>query len=144
MNDYRGETDTMRNAGTMLLVEDNPADVFFVRAALQHEGIESEILVANDGEKAIQFVEAAEANPAAPCPQVVLLDLNLPRTSGTDVLRRLRKSSRCANVPVIVVTSSDAPSDREEVESLGASRYFLKPQNIDEYMKLGSIVREVL
>jgi CheY-like chemotaxis protein len=115
-----------------------------VRAALQHEGIESEILVANDGEKAIQFVEAAEANPAAPCPQVVLLDLNLPRTSGTDVLRRLRKSSRCANVPVIVVTSSDAPSDREEVESLGASRYFLKPQNIDEYMKLGSIVREVL
>ena len=128
----------------MLLVEDNPADVYFVRAALEHEGIKTEILIANDGEKAIQFVEAAETNPAAPCPRLILLDLNLPRTSGTEVLRRLKKSSRCADVPVIIVTSSDAPTDRAEVASLGATRYFLKPQNIDDYLKLGSIVREVL
>lgn len=133
-----------RNSLTMLLVEDNPADVFFVRAALAHEGIEGEIVVAHDGEKAIEFVEAAETNPAAPCPQLILLDLNLPRTSGTDVLRRLRKSPRCSNVPVIIVTSSDAPSDRAETASLGASRYFLKPHNIDDYLKLGSVVKEVL
>jgi CheY-like chemotaxis protein len=144
MDFRRAETDMIRNAGTMLLVEDNPADVFFVRVALEREGIKTEILIANDGEKAIQFVEAAETNPAAPCPQLILLDLNLPRTSGTEVLRRLKKSPRCADVPVIVVTSSDAPSDRAEVARLGATRYFLKPQNIDDYMKLGSIVKEVL
>ena len=92
MDFRRAETDMIRNAGTMLLVEDNPADVFFVRVALEREGIKTEILIANDGEKAIQFVEAAETNPAAPCPQLILLDLNLPRTSGTEVLRRLKKS----------------------------------------------------
>jgi len=128
----------------MLLVEDNPADVFFAQTALKHGGTESEIVVARDGEKAIEFVEAADADPSAPCPQVILLDLNLPRTSGTEVLRRVRKSSRCADVPVIIVTSSDAPSDRAETASLGANRYFLKPQNLDEYLKLGSVVREVL
>lgn len=129
---------------TMLLVEDNPADVFFVRTALEHGGIESEIVVARDGEKAIEFVEAADADPSVPCPRVILLDLNLPRTSGTEVLRRVRRSSRCADVPVIIVTSSDAPSDRAETARLGASRYFLKPQNLDEYLKLGSVVRELL
>jgi CheY-like chemotaxis protein len=128
----------------MLLVEDNPADVFFVRAALAHEGIESELLIAHDGEKAIEFVEAAETNPGAPCPQLVLLDLNLPRTSGAEVLQRVRKSSRCGDIPVIIVTSSDAPNDRAEAVRLGASRYFLKPHNIDDYLKLGSVVKEVL
>ena len=133
-----------RNSLTMLLVEDNPADVFFVRAALAHEGIESELLIAHDGEKAIEFVEAAETNPGAPCPQLVLLDLNLPRTSGAEVLQRVRKSSRCGDIPVIIVTSSDAPNDRAEAVRLGASRYFLKPHNIDDYLKLGSVVKEVL
>jgi CheY-like chemotaxis protein len=128
----------------MLLVEDNPADVFFVRTALAHEGIESELVVAHDGEKAIEFLEAAETNPAAPCPHLILLDLNLPRTSGTEVLRRVRNSPRCADVPVIIVTSSDAPNDRAEAVNLGANRYFLKPHNIDDYLKLGSVVKEVL
>ncbi len=95
------DTGMSRSALTMLLVEDNPADVFFVRTALEHEGIESEILIAQDGEKAIEFVEATDADPSAPCPRLILLDLNLPRTSGTEVLRRLRKSIRCADVPVI-------------------------------------------
>lgn len=129
---------------TMLLVEDNPADVFFVRTALEYGGIETEIVVARDGEKAIELVEAADANPSAPCPELVLLDLNLPRASGTEVLRRLRKSIRCADVPVIIVTSSDAPSDRAETARLGANRYFLKPHSLDEYMKLGLLIKEIL
>ncbi len=128
----------------MLLVEDNPADVLFVRTALEHGGIETEIFVAQDGEKAIEFVEAADANPLAPCPQVVLLDLNLPRASGTEVLRRLRESARCSCVPVIIITSSDAPNDRAQAARLGANRYFLKSHNLDEYLKLGSVVKEVL
>lgn len=132
------------NPPTMLLVEDNAADVYFMRTALAHEGIETEIFVAHDGEKAIEFVEAAETNPGAPCPQLVLLDLNLPRTSGAEVLRRIRNSPRCGDIPVIIVTSSDAPNDRAEAVSLGASRYFLKPHNIDDYFKLASVVKEVL
>jgi CheY-like chemotaxis protein len=133
-----------RDSPTVFLVEDNPADIFFVRAALKSEGFDSEIILAQDGKKAIEFVEATDANPAAPCPQIILLDLNLPCASGMDVLRRLKRSVRCAHVPVIIVTSSDTASDRAEAASLGANRYFLKPQNLDEYMKLGLVVKEVL
>ena len=128
----------------MFLVEDNPADIFFMRAALESEGIGSEIVIAQDGKKAIEFVEATDADPAAPCPQIILLDLNLPYASGMEVLRRLKRSVRWAQVPVIIVTSSDADSDRAEAASLGANRYFLKPQDLDEYMKLGSVVKGVL
>jgi CheY-like chemotaxis protein len=144
MDNGYSDTGVHRNPLTILMVDDNPADIFFMRTALEHEGIESEILIAGDGEKAIEFIEAAEADPAAPCPQLVLLDLNLPRVGGTEVLRRLRQSIRCAKVQVIIVTSSDAPNDRAETASLGASRYFLKPQDLDGYLKLGAAVREVL
>jgi len=127
----------------ILLVEDNPSDVFFVRQALGYEGIQSDLVVARDGEQAIAFVEAAEAKQRPPCPELILLDLNLPRTSGTEFLRWLRQSSRCPEVPVIVVTSSDSPDDKAEATGLGISRYFLKPHNLDEYMKLGSVVKQV-
>jgi DNA-binding response OmpR family regulator len=129
---------------TVFLVEDNAADVFFVRTALESQGIGRDLLVAPDGEKAIAFVETIDTHPEARCPQVVLLDLNLPRTSGMEVLRRVKKSARFADVPVIIVTSSDAAIDRAEAASLGANGYFLKPQNLDEYMKLGSVVKAVL
>lgn len=128
----------------ILLVEDNVADVFFVREALKQEGIDKDFVIAENGEKAIDFVEAAEADLQLPRPDIILLDLNLPRTSGVQVLRRVRQGPRCANIPVIIVTSSDAPTDRAEAASLGANKYFLKPHNLDEYMKLGSLVRAFL
>src|SRR5437660_52122 len=98
-----------RDSTTVFLVEDNPADIFFVRAALKSEGINSEILVAQDGKKAIEFVEATDADPAAPRPQIILLDLNLPCATGMEVLRCLKRSVRCADVPVIIVTSLPVP-----------------------------------
>ena len=128
----------------VFLIEDNPADVFFVRTALESQGVHSSVVVAPDGEKAIAFVETTDIDPEAPCPQVILLDLNLPRTSGMEVLRRLKTSPRFAEVPVIVVTSSDASMDRAEAANLGVDGYFVKPQNLDEYMKLGSLVKAIL
>lgn len=133
-----------RIGSIVFLVEDNPADVFFVRTALESEGIDSDIVVAQDGEKAIAFLDSMDLDPEAPRPGVILLDLNLPCMGGMEVLRRVKKSARFAGVPVIVVTSSDAATDRAEAASLGADGYFLKPQNLDEYMKLGSVVKAVL
>ena len=134
----------MCNPVPILLVEDNAADVFFVREALRSEGIESELFVAQDGGKAVEFIESAEFSRDAPCPQVILLDLNLPRKSGAEVLLRITQSSRLAQVPVVIVTSSDAPGDREETARLGARRYFVKPRDLDEYLKLGLVVKDVL
>lgn len=132
------------NPVPILLVEDNVADVFFVREALRFEGIESELFVAQDGEKAVEFIESAEISRDAPCPHIILLDLNLPRKSGAEVLLRIMQSSRLAEVPVVIVTSSDAPSDRAETARLGARRYFVKPRDLDEYLKLGLVVKDVL
>jgi CheY-like chemotaxis protein len=129
---------------SILLVEDNAADVFFVREALRSQGIETELVVASDGEKAVEFIELAEGSYDAPCPQVILLDLNLPRKSGAEVLLRITQSSRLAQVPVVIVTSSDAPGDRAETARLGARRYFVKPRDLDEYLKLGLVVKDVL
>jgi len=132
------------NSVLIFLVELNVSDVFFVREALRFEGIESELFVAQDGEKAVEFIESAEISRDAPCPQVILLDLNLPRKSGAEVLLRIMQSSRLAQVPVVIVTSSDAPSDRAETARLGARRYFVKPRDLDEYLKLGLVVKDVL
>ena len=129
---------------SILLVEDNVADVFFVREALRFEGIENELFVAPDGEKALEFIETAEISGDMRCPEIILLDLNLPRKSGADVLLRIMQSSRLAHVPVVIVTSSDAPTDRAETARLGARRYFVKPRDLDEYLKLGLVIKDVL
>lgn len=126
------------------LVEDSEADELLMRQALKLEGIDCNFLVSQDGEKAIDFVESLDTTELAPYPHVVLLDLNLPRKSGARVLERIRQSPRVGRVPVIVVTSSDSPGDKGQAARLGATRYFQKPLDLAEFMKLGPLVREVL
>jgi DNA-binding response OmpR family regulator len=98
----------------------------------------------DDGEKTIEFFAQADADAAAPCPDLILLDINLPRYKGGEILRRLRGSSRCAGALVLIVTSSDSLRDREEMDALGANAYFRKPSEFSEFMKLGLVVRELL
>jgi DNA-binding response OmpR family regulator len=73
------------------------------------------------------FFDRADSDPAAPCPTLVLLDINLPRKHGGEVLKYVRNSRKCRNVVVIAVSSSDSPRDREDMMKLGASGYFRKP-----------------
>jgi DNA-binding response OmpR family regulator len=98
--------------------------------------------VLEDGEKAVRFFENTVDAPAL-CPDLVLLDLNLPRFRGKYVLSRIR-ASRCARVPVLIVTSSDSSDDREDMERYGAAAYFRKPSDLAEFMKLGDVVRDLL
>ncbi len=126
------------------LVEDSEADELLMRAALKLDGLDCEFQVSPDGEKAIEFIEAIDSGEAWHQPQIVLLDLNLPRKGGARVLERIRHSQRCGRVPVVVVTSSDSPGDKSQASRLGATRYFQKPLDLVEFMKLGPLVREVL
>jgi CheY-like chemotaxis protein len=73
-----------------------------------------------------------------------MIDLNLPRRPGDEILARLKQSSRCAHVPAIVITSSDSPQDRTRARDLGASFYFRKPADLEKFMAIGGIVREFL
>jgi DNA-binding response OmpR family regulator len=128
----------------IVLVEDAAPDVFLVRQALQKNGLKFQLQVLEDGEKAVDFIEDLDQNETAPCPDLVLLDLNVPKKSGDQVLERIRSSRRCAQIPVVVVTSSDSPKDRSRAAMLGATQYFQKPSKLDEFMKLGSLVRSVM
>ena len=127
----------------ILVAEDNRADVLLIRAALREHRIEHELQVVEDGAEAIEYVERIGADGGKACPDVVLLDLNLPKVEGPQVLKVLRRHPKCAGIPVIVVSSSEAMRDREEMARLGVSHYFRKPSDFDEFMKLGAVVRRV-
>jgi len=133
------------NAGLfeILLVEDAEPDVFLVREALETGGVKFNLRVLGDGEKAVDFIDEIDRDAGA-CPHLLLLDLNLPKKSGAQVLEHLRQSQRWRSVPVVVLTSSDSPRDKEQTAQLGATRYFRKPSRLAEFMKLGEIVRDLL
>jgi DNA-binding response OmpR family regulator len=133
----------MRQPPLIFLAEDNPADVFLVRTALGQEGLDYELQVLSDGEQVIRFFEDVERE-AAPCPDLLILDLNLPKRSGLEILEGIRKSSISRDVRVVIMTSSDSGEDRQRVGRIGISHYFLKRADLDEFMKLGPVVRAVL
>jgi CheY-like chemotaxis protein len=126
-----------------VLVEDNPADVRLVRKALEEHQVEGELTLLMDGEKAISFIDAVDSQSAA-CPDLIIIDLNLPRRSGREVLEHMRRSTRCGDVPVVILSSSDIPRDRDECRRFGASRYIRKPSRLDEFLAIGAILKGML
>jgi len=132
----------MNPALRVLLAEDNPGDVMLVRDALQQHYADVELVVVDDGDKIRSYLAALKDNP--PSPDVLLLDLNLPRVEGPDMFRLLREHPCCSDVPMIVITSSDSPRDRAWTEQFRVAHYFRKPSNYDAFMKLGELVRSVL
>ncbi len=127
----------------ILLVEDNPADVFLVREALAWNNIKSQLFVVRDGDEAIRLVQEIERTQS-PCPDLLVLDVNLPRKSGFEVLRRVRASAKCGVAPVAILTSSEAPTDRAEAARLGASSYIQKPSNLRDFMSVGEKLKAIL
>jgi CheY-like chemotaxis protein len=130
---------------TILLAEDNPGDVFLVRRALDKHGLRHvELIVVEDGQAALRYIERVDADDTLFCPHLALLDLNLPRATGSRILIRIRQSRRCGTIPIIIVTSSDSPLDREAAAQLGATGYFQKPGDLAGFMHLGQVVRDAL
>jgi two-component system, chemotaxis family, response regulator Rcp1 len=128
----------------ILLAEDNDGDVFLVRRALENQGLSCQLEVAHNGEEAMQLLQAAEDGPSADAPELILLDLNLPRIDGSEILARLRKTRTFSHTPVIVLTSSDSPKDRDLAMSLGANSYFRKPMDLRSFMQLGQVIENAL
>jgi|HubBroStandDraft_6_1064221.scaffolds.fasta_scaffold1089259_1 CheY-like chemotaxis protein len=123
----------------LLLVEDNPADANLVEEALAEVNLDCDLAIVRDGAQAVDFIDRLEHPPA-----LVLLDLNLPKISGEAVLERLRSSPHGKTAKVLVISSSDAPADRERVKKLGATDYFRKPTSLAEFMQLGPLVKAML
>jgi CheY-like chemotaxis protein len=127
----------------VLLIEDNPTDVFVIQEVIEQCGLRLRLRVARDGQDALRYLQDLAKSEPPSCPALILLDLNLPKVSGFEVLQYLRDSP-CKRTPVIVVTSSTAPADRAAVQSLRAEAYFQKPNSLTAYMQLAPLIKRVL
>jgi len=122
------------NPGKILLVEDNPDDVALTLRALKSHNITNDVVVAEDGAKALAYLFGADGAPAPEAPPaVVLLDLKLPKINGLEVLRRIRSDERTRLLPVVILTSSDEERDVIDGYSLGANSYVRKPVDFVEF-----------
>jgi two-component system, chemotaxis family, response regulator Rcp1 len=119
-------------------------DVYLIRDALQAARVRAEIQVVSDGQAATAFFDRVDANENVICPSLVLLDMNLPKKSGVEVLIHLRASARCRGAAVLVVSSSDEVRERSAVFGLGIAGYFKKPSEYEGFMKLGLLVLDLL
>lgn len=128
----------------ILLAEDNAADEVLVREALQEHGVACNLHVVKDGAQAIAFIRNLDNDRTRPQLDLLLLDMHLPRYDGTEILSALRSTEHYAQKPVIVMTSSASPGLREAADKHAAMHYFRKPSSLEEFMRLGGIVRDVL
>jgi chemotaxis family two-component system response regulator Rcp1 len=142
-SDERYAQSPSRKHVSILLVDDNPADVLLVREALKWHEVNSDLIVARDGDDAIRLMDEIDSK-LLQCPDLVILDLNLPRKTGFEVLQRIRTSPCCGETPVIILSSSDAQSDRQKAKLLGASQYLQKPSNLHDFMSIGATLKDML
>jgi two-component system, chemotaxis family, response regulator Rcp1 len=125
----------------VLLAEDNPADVYLVREAFRENGVDCTLRVASDGKEVLQILSGAV--PGVETLRLIILDLNLPRHDGLEILQRLR-DLHLSHIPVVVLTSSDSPRDRQTAIQLGAARYLRKPSGLEQFLSLGATFKELL
>jgi CheY-like chemotaxis protein len=132
------------NSLQVLLAEDNAGDVFLIREALRAQRLDYELRILKDGTEAARYLKTIGTSPGVPCPDVFLVDLNLPSGDGHNLIETFRRHPQCALVPVVVVTSSDAPRDRVRAQELGANAYFRKPSDLTAFLQLGRIVANLV
>ena len=128
----------MKQDGVILLVEDNPDDEALTLRALKKNNVANEVVVARDGVEALDYLFGTGAHAGrdrGQMPQVVLLDLNLPRLDGLEVLKRIRSEPTTQIVPVVVLTSSKEDRDLVESYRLGANSYVRKPVDFLEFVE---------
>ncbi len=128
----------------IVVAEDNQPDVTLVGLALMNAGLNRSLRILSDGEQAMAFVESLDRDSSLPAIDLLLLDLNLPKMDGEEILKRLRSTSRNAQTPVVVMTGSNEARDYERLRRHGGVHFFRKPFSLAEYMHLGGIVREIL
>jgi chemotaxis family two-component system response regulator Rcp1 len=119
----------------LLYVEDEDAAAFLFETALQEAGITVQLHRATDGEQALSFLRFQGRFSEAPIPDLVVLDLNLPRKNGLEVMAEIHGTESLASIPVVVLTSSSLASDRRKSLDLGARDYITKPASFDGFVE---------
>ena len=124
----------------ILIVEDNPADVYLIRECLTDRDIISHLHIVSDGDEALRFLKKREPYETKPVPKLIILDLNLPKISGFQVLEYIKNDNRLKSIPVIILSTSSSLNDISKSYSLNANCYVVKPKDLEDFSRVvGSI-----
>jgi CheY-like chemotaxis protein len=126
----------------ILLAEDNPADVRLLQEAFRENHLENRLSVVPDGVETLAFLRREGRYAAAPQPDLLLLDLNMPKKDGRQVLTEMKADPELRTIPVMILSSSSLPEDRQTAAALGAVRYVVKPQEFSEFLQLVHVIVE--
>jgi DNA-binding response OmpR family regulator len=128
----------------ILLVEDNPADVGLFRLALKDAELDCDLTVLEDGAAALSLIRHPDSSGGARIPDLAVLDLNLPKNGGLEVLEAIRANSAFATMRVAILSSSSSPRERARIEEFGVDRFITKPLDLDGFLGIGSILKDLL
>lgn len=120
----------------ILMAEDNPTDVLLIRGALADSGLLHTLHVVENGIEAMKFLHQQGKYAETPCPDIILLDLNMPRKDGLEVLAEIKIDLKLKNIPVIILTTSGSKEDIARAYASHADCYIIKPMDIDDFTQL--------
>jgi two-component system, chemotaxis family, response regulator Rcp1 len=128
----------------ILVIEDNGSDVFLLDRALKKQDLQFELVHVLDGGEALAFIRRQGAYADGPIPNLILVDLNLRRYTGEDIVREIRSARHLGGVPVCVWSSSRSRRDQALLKDLGVSQFITKPSGLDQFMEIGRIIKDLL
>ena len=131
-------------ASRILVIEDNASDVFLLDRALKLQDFPFELTHLLEGGEALAFIRQQGAYAAAAIPDLILMDLNLSKYTGEDMLHAIRAAKHLEGVPVCVWSSSQSRRDADLLKDLGVSRFIAKPAGLDQFMEIGKTIRDLL
>ena len=131
-------------AARILVIEDNRSDVFLLDRALKKQEFRFELVHLLNGNEALAFIRRQGDYAGAAIPDLILVDLNLSKYTGEDILREIRSASHLGRVPVCVWSSSRSRRDEALLKNLGVSQFITKPSGLDQFMKVGKIIADLL
>jgi DNA-binding response OmpR family regulator len=134
----------MVSAARILVIEDNASDVFLLDRALKKQDFRFELIHLLSGDEALAFIRGQGAYADAAIPNLILVDLNLAKYTGEDVLREIRSAGRFGGVPVCVWSSSRSRRDEALLKELGVCQFITKPSGLDQFMQIGKIIKDLL
>ena len=135
-------TDKSYSPMDVLLIEDSPGDVRLTQEAFREANPAIRLHVARDGVEAMAFLQREGAHARSPRPDIILLDLNLPRMDGREVLARIKEDDKLKTIPVVILTTSDAEADITKSYQLKANCYLTKPVQLDQFESLVKSINE--
>ena len=120
----------------ILLIEDNAGDVLLTKEAFRHTHFKYNLRVARDGDEALKILNRQGKYNSSPMPDLILLDLNIPKIDGIEVLEKIKTNSELKDIPVIILSGSQAESDMTSSYDLHANSYVIKPDNFDDFKEI--------